>query len=228
MSFVLKPYRQEKPSFEFSELNGYLTGLFDLGLLDSDAIYNNYNENENCFSTIKIKIGTSTSIFKSDSWLDINEINNTICKPMMSIGGVNHYKMILKETKEKEIRKIYIGITKELEQSIFWINREYRTHPFSHIEGGTDVVVEYHDKDIFGYDWIKKPSKYVKAIFLKKIEVSHEDFSIKPKDLQLDEVKDNIIRIFTRKSEASDSKTEILEEIWNHENASETSMGLAC
>lgn len=47
---------------------------------------------------------------------------------------------------------------------MFWVERESRTNPLSHQEGGYDVIVVYKHEDAKGYDWIKFPPAYLKAI----------------------------------------------------------------
>lgn len=65
----------------------------------------------------------------------------------------------------RRIKNVYNGIPGALVDEIMWVQRKYRTNRLSHIEGGSDVVVEYHEGDVFGYDWIKRPSEYIKSIW---------------------------------------------------------------
>lgn len=93
------------------------------------------------------------------------------------------------KTNQKSLSRAYV----------LWVAREYRTNPLSHEEGGSDVVVEYHSDEVFGYDWIKFPSKYVSAIFYKRIDVDKEDFEVYDEDEQLTTIKDEIKSIYARK-----------------------------
>jgi hypothetical protein len=58
------------------------------------------------------------------------------------------------------IKRVSLGLPKSLVNDVLWVAREYRTNPLSHEPGGSDVVVEYHNDEVLGYDWIKFPSKY--------------------------------------------------------------------
>ena len=69
---------------------------------------------------------------------------------------------------ENQIEKIYIGLPEDLKDKVFWVARPYRTNLLSHIEGGTDVIMEYHNGDVLGYDWIKEPFQYIRALDVMK------------------------------------------------------------
>ncbi|MDV7397989.1 hypothetical protein RZS08_41695, partial [Arthrospira platensis SPKY1] len=87
------------------------------------------------------------------------------------------------------------GIPENIIPRIFWVGREYRTHPWSHIPGGSDLIVVYHNGDTFGYDWIKKPSRYVPKIEGERIEKIYVGF-VKLEDKEkLKILKNNISEI---------------------------------
>lgn len=62
------------------------------------------------------------------------------------------------------IRRVYINLPKHLADRVFWPARKYRKNALSHIEGGVDVVVEFHDGRVLGYDWIKSTYAYISEI----------------------------------------------------------------
>ncbi len=70
---------------------------------------------------------------------------------------------------DEKIKRVYIGLPEHLAHLVLWVNRVSRTHPWSHIPGGSDVVVEYRDGHARGYDWIKKPSVYIRSFFAGEI-----------------------------------------------------------
>ncbi len=117
------------------------------------------------------------------------------------------------------IRKIYIGLPESLVGLVLWVTREYRTNPLSHEPGGSDVVVEYHNDKVFGYDWIKFPSKYAKKIWDNDILEIHEDFQDWDEEDQIVEIRKVIRRIYARKYKRDDFETVPFKEIWNSETS---------
>ena len=59
------------------------------------------------------------------------------------------------------IRNVFLGLPESLKDLVLWVNDKYRTNPLSLQPGGSDVVVEYHNNNVYGYDRIKFPSAYV-------------------------------------------------------------------
>ena len=112
-----------------------------------------------------------------------------------------------------KIKKVYIGIPKELKSEIFWVSREFRKNELSFKIGGTDVIVEYTNKKVFGYDWVKYPGRYVKKIFDKEF-LSQSNMS------ELEFIKQHISRIFARKYDADKYEIEPFVEVWNNKNYS--------
>lgn len=105
-----------------------------------------------------------------------------------------------------DIKQIHIGIPNELKSIIFWVQQKYRVNDLSSINGGTDVVVEYKNGDVFGYDKIKFPSKYVEKIFAKYFD---ENITT------VEKLQKFVIRIFARKNDGSNLSDEKFIEIWN-------------
>jgi len=111
------------------------------------------------------------------------------------------------------IKQLHPGLPNYLQGKVFWVGRNYRTNSLSHIQGGNDVVVEYQDESVLGYDWIKMPSYYISKILSTRILGYGEDLkrisSIDAAEL----IKDDVKRIFAR--ERSEDGVEIFEEVWN-------------
>jgi hypothetical protein len=76
---------------------------------------------------------------------------------------------------ESEIKRIYIGLPQALINKVFWVARPYRTNPLSHIEGGIDIVMEYRNGKVLGYDWIKCSTSYIYAIFGETVDNYNDD-----------------------------------------------------
>jgi len=120
-----------------------------------------------------------------------------------------------------KIYRVFVGLPVSLKNRVWWVERKYRHNSLSHIPGGSDVVVEYHDTRVFSYDWIKFPSAYVQKIWLTDISGLHRNFQKYNKDEQLKLIKDEIKRIFARKYKAEDFKIEPFKEVWNFETSDE-------
>lgn len=124
---------------------------------------------------------------------------------------------------EGQIKRVYLGLPERLKSTVLWVAREYRTSPLSHQKGGSDIVVEYHSNEVFGYDWIKFPSKYVSAIFYARINIEREEFEVIDKDEQLTKIKAEIKSIYARKLRSmEDHDKEPFEEVWNSVDSKET------
>ncbi len=111
-----------------------------------------------------------------------------------------------------KIDKVYIGIPSELKSLVFWIGREFRKNDLSFKEGGTSIIVEYTNGKVFGYDWIKYPSRYVKKIF-------DFDFLNSSYINELDFIKENVSRIYARKYSIDNYTTETFIEVWNNKTS---------
>lgn len=121
-----------------------------------------------------------------------------------------------------EAERVYIGLPEHLVHLVLWVKRKYRTNPLSHIPGGSDVVVEYHNEQALGYDWIKKPSVYIRTFFAGIIEYGSDEFKRLDKKIQLEIAKDKIARFYTRKYNDEDEySTVAFVEVWNSETANE-------
>lgn len=111
-----------------------------------------------------------------------------------------------------KISRIYIGIPSELKSLIFWVGREFRKSDLSFEIGGSDIIIEYTNGKVFGYDWIKYPGRYVKKIF--------DDGFLKYQYLnEVQVVKENVSRIFARKYDKDKYGTETFTEVWNNKTS---------
>jgi len=121
-----------------------------------------------------------------------------------------------------EPERVYIGLPQHLADHVLWVNREYRTNALSHIPGGSDVVVEYHDGQALGYDWIKYTSIYIRTFFSGIIEYGADEFKRLDKQRQLEIVKDKITKFYTRKYKNEDEYSSVaFVEVWNSETSTE-------
>jgi hypothetical protein len=120
------------------------------------------------------------------------------------------------------LKNIYIGLPEHLAPLVLWVGREYRTNRLSHIPGGSDVVVEYHDERVFGYDWIKSPPNYIRAIIAELVDYSPRAFKKLDEERQIEITKRKISRVFTRKYEDENERSIVpFTEIWNSETSDE-------
>lgn len=139
-----------------------------------------------------------------------------------------------------EPERVYIGLPLRLADVVLWVDRTYRTNPLSHIPGGYDVVVEYHDGSALGYDWIKYPWAYIRTFFGGIIEYgsdeSHSgspgtgrtsdpkkgDFNKLDEKIQLEITKNKIARFYARKyNNEEEYSTAVFVEVWNSETSKE-------
>ncbi len=116
-----------------------------------------------------------------------------------------------------EIKKIYLGLPQDMRTRVFWVGRKFRTNLLSHQPGGGDIIVEYHSGKIFGYDWIKYPSRYVLNIFNRHFKKNNENFERFKENIQLGIIKKEVSRIFARVYEKDEFETVNFEEVWNSE-----------
>lgn len=123
---------------------------------------------------------------------------------------------------ERQQRSIVlIGIPDTIIPHIFWVDRDYRTHPWSHIPGGCDVIVVYHDGNSFGYDWIKKPSRYVPKIEGERIEKIYVGFVNLSDKGKLNILKLNISEVYARRITEEDKSSVPFEKIWDSKTATQ-------
>lgn len=137
---------------------------------------------------------------------------------------------------ENRIKHVYLGLPEHLADRVFWIPIEYRDNLLSKIPGGSDVIVEYHDENPRGYNWIKYPSRYIRTFFYGIIsstgsENNHENdgsnqrhqnlFNQLNELSQLEITKQKIARVFARKYSESSYSTATFREVWNSKTSNE-------
>ncbi len=116
------------------------------------------------------------------------------------------------------ISNVYQGLPESLASRVLRVADEYRTHPWSRMPGGVEIVVEYQNNDVLLYDKIKKPSAYVAVFYGGKIK--YADFQTWPFPKQMDYTKSKISRIFAkRRSRGGGEDGSSFEEIWNSKTA---------
>ena len=120
------------------------------------------------------------------------------------------------------IKDTFIGLPDHLIGKILWVKRNYRTNSLSHVPGGTDVIVEYLDNTVLGYDWIKMPSKYIEKFWNQYFEEIYSDFEEWSENEKNDEIKQKIKSVFARKKEDSENEIDPFREVWNYETSTIT------
>jgi hypothetical protein len=121
-----------------------------------------------------------------------------------------------------EPERVYIGLPPRLTHVVLWVDRIYRTNYLSHIPGGSDVVVEYHDGRAFGYDWIKMPWVYIRTFFAGLVEYGSDEFNGLDETTQMEIAKYKIRGIHVKKYKDEEERSiAAFEEVWNSETANE-------
>jgi cold shock CspA family protein len=120
-----------------------------------------------------------------------------------------------------EIKEVYVGLPAHLADIVFWVAMKFQTNPLSHIPGGSDVVVEYHDGKVWGYNRIKKPSAYIKTFFPESVDYTDTHFNQLSESNQLRIAKQKIARVFARKYSESSYLTATFGEVWNSKTSNE-------
>jgi hypothetical protein len=124
---------------------------------------------------------------------------------------------------DSEVERIYIGLPEELKEKVFWVTRPYRTNPLSHIPGGTDIIVEYHNGEVLGYDWIKEPFNYIREIDVVKECCSNgDDPDVISFDFDLELFKSKVSGIFIRKFKTENHKSVNFEKVWNSKTTTDS------
>ncbi|MCA1762329.1 MAG: hypothetical protein ABR574_11215 [Cryomorphaceae bacterium] len=114
------------------------------------------------------------------------------------------------------IKKLQHGLPTDLARKIHWVNRSYRTNRLSHLEGGGDIVVEYENGSVLGYDWIKFPPAYISKIFSRRLLGKDQDIRRISSEQAIDLIHEDVVRIYARPS-TDEEKIVIFEEVWNRD-----------
>jgi hypothetical protein len=144
------------------------------------------------------------------------------------IGSIVNSKRILEENNKEnlyaslkghKIKRVYLGLPKHLKNKVLWVSPEFRTNSLSHEPGGSDIVVEYHDQNVYGYDRIKMPSRYVQTFWAQGIYRIHENFNNLNDNDQLDVIRQKVKSLYARKYSENNYEVEEFKEIWNHKSS---------
>lgn len=124
-------------------------------------------------------------------------------------------KIILRPEKptleNRQIANVFVGIPKNISAEIIWVQDKFRTNQLSLIPGGTTVVVEYHNREVLGYDKIIRPSDYIRKFFeASNRGTSYEYFKMNEL-AKVNFYKERLNRIFARKNKNGFA----FEEVWN-------------
>lgn len=150
------------------------------------------------------------------------EPNHSKKESSISTPKFNHQTFNNSKRKRETIKNIYIGLPNHLANRIKWVARKYRTNPLSFIPGGCDIVVEYHEGKVLGYDWIKKPSAYVRAISGELVGLNKSELFSLNKSKQLQFTTKNLSRVFARLySDKTEREQSHFLEVWNHKTSNE-------
>jgi len=124
---------------------------------------------------------------------------------------------------KREIQRIFIGLPDEFKNRVHWVDKNYRKNPLSLEPGGSDVVIEFKNNHVFGYDCVKFPSNYIYKIILRIIEEEEiNDFMELPLQIQFDIVKQKIHRVYARKYiDKEEYLVQPFVEVWNANTSNE-------
>ena len=154
-----------------------------------------------------------------------NLLSPTIPNSIITSGSESKIPQLLVRRKPRRSiapERVYIGLPERLVDLVLWVERKYRTNPLSHMPGGSDVVVEYHDGQALGYDWIKKPSVYIRTFFAGIVEYGSHEYNGFNQNRQLEIAKDKIAKFYARKySDDEEYSTAAFEEVWNSNTSNE-------
>jgi len=113
------------------------------------------------------------------------------------------------------IKRIYIGLPSDFKYKVYWVERKFRVNPLSHNLGGCDVIIEYHSGKVFGYDWIKYPSKYISVIFNQTIFKDISESELLNNANKINIIKNEVSKIYLRKYDTNTFENSPFTKIWD-------------
>jgi hypothetical protein len=122
---------------------------------------------------------------------------------------------------KKIIKKIYIGLPNHLQSLILWVDDKFRINQLSLMPGGLDIIIEYHNESVLGYDKIKSPRNYIKAVLNNYLRLCRSDFE----SLQIEEKRqliiENVSRVYTGQyvEEGENYCKVSFTEVWNSKSS---------
>lgn len=174
--------------------------------------------NNICLATEKHKEQTLIS-----NQLKLKETDKT--KPLeIEAKKVDVHKIELEKSEPKKAQtneiirdeKYYDGLPEDLIDSVFWVGREFRIHPLSDIQGGHNMIIEYHDGRILEYDWVHFPNAYIRKIVCGLLRCNLNEFNNLSAETIMDILSVNHHRIFINQYR-KDSSSKLFREVWNSE-----------
>ena len=181
-----------------------------VGQLYRDELYQERNAQIQIRNQQKLE---ERECLNSQSRFSTRQKRESRLRRVAALGGQN-------VRRHKVPSRVYIGLPEDLAHHVSWVAREHRTNHLSHIPGGSDVIVEYHSGKVFGYDWIKKPSAYIRTFFAGIVEYASDDFRKMDEQSQSEIARRKIARVFARKyKDESEYSTASFIEVWNSETS---------
>ena len=113
-------------------------------------------------------------------------------------------------------RKSKFTLPKCIKENILWVSDEYRKNPLSLEEGGSNIIVVFHEKKILGYKRIKAPSFYIKKILSEEISNIYIGFEYYSTIKKITILKQKISTIHALKYNENSYK-----EVWNSASSNE-------
>ncbi len=117
-----------------------------------------------------------------------------------------------------EINRIYLGLPENLKITVFWVARPNRTNQPSNLNSSSDLIVEYRNGLVLGFDWIKMDSKHIMRILQEQFFRSKAIFENCSKHQKLNVIKNKVYRIYGRIYEEGEFKDIPFEKIWDADN----------
>ena len=133
---------------------------------------------------------------------------------------INEAKLLKIETKEVDNNRIirdkefYAGLPEDLINSVFWVEREFRTNPRSHVKGGHNLIFEFYDDRILEYDWVDFPCAYLRRIICNAIGCELNEFNHLGSETIMNILEKKFYRIFI-KQYRDDGSPKLFHEVWN-------------
>jgi hypothetical protein len=124
----------------------------------------------------------------------------------------------------KNIKAIHIGLPENLADRVIWVEDDFRINELSHQPGGCDVIVEYANDNVFGYDRVKRPPEYIRKILVTELAGGNEvEFDSLEETTQLRLTKEIILTAYMRVYKSvGDKEIVSFEQIWNSQSSNIT------
>lgn len=115
----------------------------------------------------------------------------------------------------REIRNIYFGLPKNLKQAVRWVQDKYRKSTLSFISGGSDIIVEYTDSKVYGYDKIKFPSGHIRSTLLNTLFSNMKDFEKRGIEEQSKLVREEIATVYIKEHISENENKSKVKKNWD-------------